>query len=236
MGLSMSLRGKGAKCGKTGGASGQDQDEDSEEEKPAIHAYGVPKKSNAALIKQAMESEEQTIAAGLTLRQVLTSDGGALIFENSANNEKKVTVDVTGSQNVMIDDGENAVFKHTVSIKPGRKGEFILKIMRKNENIELELGLNLVNLPVEEDEPEISEQWLQMVDQIWDQYDADGSGVLERHEARRMFSNVFSGESLGQFDRKFAMMDANGDGVVSKVEMGMFLQEHCQWTSSSPLI
>jgi len=67
-----------------------------------------------------MQKPAQEIASGLTCRQHLTSDGGAIIFTNTDNNNKKVTVDLTGSENVMIDEGEFLKWKEVLNLKPGK--------------------------------------------------------------------------------------------------------------------
>lgn len=60
------------------------------------------------------------MAAGLTCRQHLTNDGGALIFENTDKNNKTVTVDLTGSENIMIEDGDFLKWSEEVNLKPGQ--------------------------------------------------------------------------------------------------------------------
>ena len=81
----------------------------------------------------------------------------------------------------------------------------------------------LVIEPTEEDEI------MDIVDNIWDKYDTDRSGKLNRRETLR-FMNAFL-QSRGQkptthlqFSRFFKKFDANGDGQISKGEMAQFVK------------
>jgi len=67
---------------------------------------------------------------------VIADDGGAIIFENTGSsnestcNNKIVTVDLTGSINVMIDGGDTLKWIEEVILKPGQSASVMLSIVK----------------------------------------------------------------------------------------------------------
>ena len=71
-----------------------------------------------------------------------------------------------------------------------------------------------------------------LVIQIWDKYDADGNGLLNRFEAQKFVNDILHDITPGQciesakdpttpdgFDEVFSQIDINGDGAVTQHEM-----------------
>lgn len=71
------------------------------------------------------------------------------------------------------------------------------------------------------------------VDELWQKYDADRGGTLDKIEVMKMVqemvheSSQFSDFSYDEFELLFQAFDRNGDGVIQKDEMKMFLLELC---------
>ncbi len=64
---------------------------------------------------------------------------------------------------------------------------------------------------------------------IWDSYDNDGSGTLDKEEARKFVGQTLTDTGTGsfsdaEFDECFNQFDKNGDGVISKGEMVQFIK------------
>ena len=62
------------------------------------------------------------------------------------------------------------------------------------------------------------------IDEIWDKYDLDKNGVLEKAEAyvflRDIFRDLFGTESTDDdLDSTFKMVDSNNNGVIEKDEL-----------------
>ena len=69
------------------------------------------------------------------------------------------------------------------------------------------------------------------MNEIWAEYDTDGSGVLEREETRLFVTDVLKGLGInnGQFSDNdfeitFRETDLDGNGVISKSEMRHFIK------------
>ena len=67
------------------------------------------------------------------------------------------------------------------------------------------------------------------VNEIWGEYDADGSGQLDKSECKRFIASTLS--SAGQnieisdhdFEQCFTEYDADSSGQISKAEMSNFI-------------
>ena len=70
------------------------------------------------------------------------------------------------------------------------------------------------------------------VQEIWDQYDTDKSNALDKTETRK-FMEATLGEMTGvsgnisdeDFQQVFGEFDKNGDGTISRDEMGQFIKK-----------
>ena len=70
------------------------------------------------------------------------------------------------------------------------------------------------------------------VQEIWDQYDTDKSNALDKAETRK-FMEATLGEMTGvngnisdeDFQQVFGEFDKNGDGTISREEMGAFIKK-----------
>jgi hypothetical protein len=78
---------------------------------------------------------------------------------------------------------------------------------------------------------DINEILKSCIDEIWGEYDTDGSGVLEKPETRIFVNDIL--ESLGvvqgsfsnnDFETCFRETDTDGNGVISKSEMRFFIK------------
>ena len=81
---------------------------------------------------------------------------------------------------------------------------------------------NFLNLPLEEDE---DVQIMTM--NIFNKYDANRNGFLERREALGLLNELLANRgqppaTAAQFNRFFSEIDINNDGVISKAEMARF--------------
>ena len=70
-----------------------------------------------------------------------------------------------------------------------------------------------------------------VIDQIWDTYDVDKSGALDKEETKKFvqdtLGNLGSGDEFSQeaFDEVFATFDKDGSGTVEKPEMVVFIKQ-----------
>jgi Ca2+-binding EF-hand superfamily protein len=77
--------------------------------------------------------------------------------------------------------------------------------------------------------PQIQDDIEDIVDEIWDQFDTDNSGRLNRKETM-IFLNIFLAKkgrvstSKIHFNKIFDDIDLNGDGFISKYEMAPFIR------------
>ena len=69
------------------------------------------------------------------------------------------------------------------------------------------------------------------VDKIWADFDKDGSGVLEKDEAKKMILSALSDMedanefSEADFEECFKEFDKNGSGTIDKEEMAIYLKK-----------
>ena len=71
------------------------------------------------------------------------------------------------------------------------------------------------------------------VNDIWDSYDDDGSGTLDKDECKQFVINTMK-EAMGpevvetfsddDFDSAFSKVDLDGNGTIEKGEMVMFIR------------
>jgi Ca2+-binding EF-hand superfamily protein len=70
-----------------------------------------------------------------------------------------------------------------------------------------------------------------VIDQIWETYDADKSGALDKEETKRFvqdtLGNLGSGDEFSQeaFDEVFSAFDKDNSGTVEKNEMVVFIKQ-----------
>ena len=87
---------------------------------------------------------------------------------------------------------------------------------------------------------------MDQVNKIWDKYDSDRSGVLDKIESANFLNEILTAQGMGppsmeQFNMFFSEFDINNDGVIQKSEMARFIKrfiygEHSQLEDSSSLI
>ena len=69
------------------------------------------------------------------------------------------------------------------------------------------------------------------VDDIWAEYDKDGSGALDKEETKRFVDNTLAemegGDSVAEsdFDVCFREFDKDGSGTIEKEEMAAFIKK-----------
>lgn len=68
-----------------------------------------------------------------------------------------------------------------------------------------------------------------MINQIWDQYDLDNSGVLDKAETRRFVKKVLFNMGEREFKEEefvklFEDFDTDGNGFITRQEMKSFLK------------
>jgi hypothetical protein len=59
-----------------------------------------------------------------------------------------LNVDLTGSVNVMVDSGSGVKWSEDLVLRPGQQANVMLKTLRKNEDMDIELNLDLNKSPV----------------------------------------------------------------------------------------
>ena len=70
-----------------------------------------------------------------------------------------------------------------------------------------------------------------VIDQIWDTYDVDKSGALDKDETKKFvqdtLGNLGSGDEFSEeaFSEVFATFDKDGSGTVEKNEMVVFIKQ-----------
>ena len=70
-----------------------------------------------------------------------------------------------------------------------------------------------------------------VIDQIWDTYDVDKSGALDKEETKKFvqdtLGNLGGGDEFSDeaFDEVFATFDKDGSGTVEKNEMVVFIKQ-----------
>ena len=90
--------------------------------------------------------------------------------------------------------------------------------------------------------PEIDDILLLCIEQLWDTYDVDDSGYLDREQTRKFFLDTICEEDPGpyeddefeedegrmsmyEFNRVFKAIDTDGNGTLSKDEMIEFIKK-----------
>merc|ERR1711977_421476 len=70
-----------------------------------------------------------------------------------------------------------------------------------------------------------------VIDQIWEKYDVDKSGALDKEETKKFvidtLGNLGSGDDFSDeaFDEVFKTFDKDGSGTVEKDEMVVFIKQ-----------
>ena len=103
------------------------------------------------------------------------------------------------------------------NLKAGKQSVFIKFIFKQ---------INLKQMATPE------EQAIQgVIDQIWDTYDVDKSGALDKEETKKFvqdtLGNLGSGDEFSQeaFDEVFQTFDKDNSGTVEKNEMVVFIKQ-----------
>ena len=69
-----------------------------------------------------------------------------------------------------------------------------------------------------------------VIDQIWDKYDVDKSGALDKDETKKFvqdtLGNLGSGDDFSDdaFDEVFKTFDKDNSGTIEKTEMVVFIK------------
>ena len=78
---------------------------------------------------------------------------------------------------------------------------------------------------------DINETLKECINDIWGEYDVDGSGVLEKEETKIFVRDILEGLGVDgagfsdhDFDYCFRETDTDGNGVISKSEMRFFIK------------
>ena len=75
-----------------------------------------------------------------------------------------------------------------------------------------------------------------VIDQIWDTYDVDKSGALDKEETKRFvqdtLGNLGSGDEFSEeaFTEVFSTFDKDNSGTVEKDEMVVFIKQLLGWS------
>ncbi len=70
-----------------------------------------------------------------------------------------------------------------------------------------------------------------VIDQIWDKYDVDKSGALDKEETKKFvqdtLGNLGSGDDFSDdaFDEVFKTFDKDNSGTIEKSEMVVFIKQ-----------
>jgi len=71
----------------------------------------------------------------------------------------------------------------------------------------------------------ISEERKQRLTQVFNKYDSDGNGFIDRYELPKLLKKIFSGEEVSEEHVQTAMkiLDVNSDGQISFNEFLIFM-------------
>lgn len=104
-----------------------------------------------------------------------------------------------------------------------------------NENDEAPIGLSPGSSQFSGDKGEENNAGFkvddELIDQIWDQYDEDASGELDKEETRKFVTDMMgnmdgSGDFTEEaFEELFTEFDKDGDGTIAKPEMSAFINQ-----------
>jgi hypothetical protein len=90
---------------------------------------------------------------------MLCDQGGAIVFTNKDQSGKKITVDIDGSSNLRIDDGDTFT-KKAITIHGGSKGSVILRLLQKNGSPSLACSFDCQSWSGgDQAEEEVDDQW-----------------------------------------------------------------------------
>ena len=66
-----------------------------------------------------------------------------------------------------------------------------------------------------------------MIDTIWNTYDEDMSGELDKEETRNFIQQLLGSEKMtdANFNNVFAAIDEDGSGLIDKAELAMFVRK-----------
>lgn len=195
----------------------------------AMQARGM---SEAEIVEKCKQEAVKQLTNDVTYQMMLTSIGGCILFHvHDTNKGRKITVDIEGSQNLRVEDGDTFL-KKTVEVGSGQQKACILKTIQQGAGVSLAISFGCSMWAESRSQAQREhaphDQWNDFVDRCWPRYDRDDDGHLSKNEAIRFFSNTFSGTHPSQFDRLFTVFDTNGDGQIDKQEAAQFLRENAQ--------
>ena len=93
----------------------------------------------------------------------------------------------------------------------------------------------------EEEEADADAAIQGVIDKLWNTYDADGSGALDKQESRQFVEDTLG--NLGSdkfdgaaFDELFMTFDKDASGTVEKSEMFVFIKQLMGWASQCRML
>lgn len=89
--------------------------------------------SDAEIIQKTRNAESKTLTGDIEYQMMLCEQGGAIVFSNNDTSGKKITVDIEGSSNLRIEDGDTFL-KKAITVHGGSKGSVILRLLQNNGN------------------------------------------------------------------------------------------------------
>lgn len=99
------------------------------------------------LVEKCREKESQQLTDTVTYRMMLTSQGGVMVFENTdSNNAKKIGVNIDGSQNLRIQDGDSFL-KKSIIVQPNNRNNVIMKLVSPDGGPSLACNFTCKNVP-----------------------------------------------------------------------------------------
>lgn len=117
------------------------------------------------------------------------------------------------------------ISKTPVKKNPRENQDSSRKLMspRNDRNV----NLNQIKVTMSDQDIAIKQQ----IDDIWDQYDTDRSGALDKNETKKLVKDAFFSQGVGKkfsqeaFDVIFAKFDTDKSGTVEKYEMVAFYKQ-----------
>lgn len=96
--------------------------------------------SDGEIVEKCRQAQKQPLTGDVTYQMLLMGTGGAMIFNNSDGDKaKKITIDIEGSENLRIEEGDTFL-KKCITVEPNGRGHILLRCLSSTDNPSLACG------------------------------------------------------------------------------------------------